>query len=417
MKRAAAVSVAAGLLVAGGLGSFAVYKFGVVGRLFGGGAGGGPPGMAGFEPAEAVQIVAAREVSWIETADLVGTVFAMRSVTVRNELPAAVTFVGFDSGSVVEAGQVLLRQNDTTEKADLAAAEAAIRVAEANVAQVDTQIRLADVELERLASAKSGAVAAVEVDRARSKVETAKADRVKWLAEVDQAKARVAQVNARLAKLTIHAPFRGRAGMRTVHEGQFLSTGVDVVVLQELAEKIYLDFAIPQEYAARVAVGTTVMATGALLGPDPVKIEVVAVDATVNYDTRNLRVRGEIANPKGVLVPGMFVQVRVPIEAPRTFVVVPSMAIRRAAYANSVFVVGPDGKGDTRAKQMFVTLGQTLGEDVIVTKGLKAGDTVAAAGSFKLRDGAKVMVGPPPGAPGAAPAGATSEKKTEGTGT
>jgi membrane fusion protein (multidrug efflux system) len=370
----------------------------------------GAPAGAAFEPSEAAEFVAAREMPWQPTADLVGTVFAMRAVTVRNELAGVVRYVGFQSGDVVEEGQVLLRQDETSDQADLEAAMAAVRVAEANITQVETQIKLAGLELGRMTELQPRAVAEVELDRARTKVDSARADRGRWLAEVDQAKARVAQLEARLAKLTMKAPFRGRAGMRTVHEGQFLKEGVDVVDLQELTGTIYLDFAIPQQYAPRVQVGATVMATGELLGAEPVGIKVVAVDATVNYDTRNLRVRSVVQNPRGLLVPGMSVQVRVPIEEPRTYVVVPSMAVRRSAYANSVFVVAPDDKdGQTlRAHQRFVKLGQTVGQDVIVLEGLKAGESVAGAGSFKLREGVKIIPGPPAdsgggGKPGAAP--------------
>lgn len=389
-----AAVVVVGALVAGG--GYAVMKL-----RHPAGAAAAP---AAFEPVEAAEIVAARETPWQPTADLVGTVFAIRSVTVRNELAGTVRFVGFQSGDIVEEGQELLRQDDTTERADLDAAKAAVRVAEANVAQVDSQIRLAEAELGRFLDVQSRSVAQVELDRARTKVETAKADRGRWAAEVDQASARVAQVSARLAKLTIKAPFRARVGMRTVHEGQYLKEGVDVVDLQELTDKIYLDFAVPQQYAARVKPGVTVMATGELLGPDPVRIEVVAVDATVNYDTRNLRIRSVVDNRRGVLVPGMSVQVRVPIEEPRNYVVVPGMAVRRAAYANSVFVISPDPEANAmRAHQRIVKLGPTVGQDVIVLEGLKPGERIAAAGSFKLRDGSKVMPGeaapPGPGGP------------------
>jgi membrane fusion protein (multidrug efflux system) len=146
----------------------------------------------------------------------------------------------------------------------------------------------------------------------------------------------VAQVEARLAKLTIAAPFRARAGMRLVHEGQYLAEGASVVSLQELTDTIYLDFAIPQEYAPRVKPGVAVMATGELLGADPVRIEVVAVDATVNNDTRNLRVRAVVDNRQGALVPGMFLQISVPVEEPKRFVMAPGTGIRRSSYADSV---------------------------------------------------------------------------------
>ncbi len=401
MKRSSAVGVllfAALLITVGGL---AMYRIRQTDAAPGGGA-----SAQGFEPAEAVNIVEAREVAWQPTADLVGTVIALRSVIVRNELAGVVTSVGFQSGSIVEQGQVILTQDDTLDRADLEAARASVRVAEANIPHVDARIRLAELELQRITSALADrAVVDLEVDRARMELDTARADRARWLAEVDQAGARVAQVEARLAKLTIAAPFRARAGLRSVHEGQYLAEGADVVALQELTDTIYLDFAIPQEYAPRVTAGTAVMATGELLGPDPVRIEVVAADATVNNTTRNLRVRAVVDNRRGTLVPGMFVQVRVPIEAPSSYVVVPSMAVRRAAYGNSVFVIEPDEKGVTRAHQRFVTLGRTLEEDVIVLEGLRVGERIAGAGSFKLRDGAMVMVAPPPGGPGEPVAG------------
>lgn len=369
----------------------------------------GAEGAAMMEPAEAVQVAEAREYVWRPTADLVGTVSAIRSVMVRNELAGVVRQVGFESGSIVEPGQVLLKQDETTDRADLDAAQASVRVAQASVAQVDSEIRLAKSELDRLTNVQSNAVAAVDIDRAQSRLDTATAARERVVAEIEQAKARVAQVEARLAKLTITAPFRARAGMRTVHEGQYLAEGVDVVALQEMTDRIYLDFAISQEHAPRVALGTAVMATSELLGPDPFRIEVVAVDASVNRDTRNLRVRAIVDNPGGKLYPGMFVQVRVPIEEPKTFVVIPSMAVKRAAYANSVFVIAPDQTGALRARQRYVTLGASVGEEIIVLEGLSPGEKVAAAGSFKLRDGVLVMNQPPAEASGSAPGAPVQE--------
>lgn len=388
-------SVVAAVLLFGGLavavGGLAMYKVRQIEAS---------QSVEAYEPAETVELVDAQEKPWQPMADLVGTVIAVRSVVVRNEIAGVVRSVGFDSGSVVEEGQVLLTLDDTADRADLEAAKAAVRVAEATVPQAEARIRLAERMLERLSSAETRAVAASEIDRARSELDAARADRDRWLAEVDQARARVAQVETRIAKLTIRAPFRARAGMRSVHEGQYLAEGTDVVALQELTDKIYLDFAIPQEYAARVKPGTAVMATGALLGPEPVRIEVVAVDATVNNDTRNLRVRAVVDNTRGLLVPGMFIQIRVPTQEPRPYVVVPSTAVRRAAYADSVFVVEPAEAPDTlRSKQRFVKLGPSIGDEVVVLEGLKPGERVAASGSFKLRDGALVAPAPP-GAPG-----------------
>jgi membrane fusion protein (multidrug efflux system) len=305
--------------------------------------------------------------------------------------------VNFESGAVVEKGDVLLTLDDASDRADLAAANASVRVAEANVEVMDVRISLARKELDRMqGAADAKAVAAMELDRSKSELQRAEADRERLVAEVDQAKAKVDQVNARLAKMVIRAPFRARAGLRSVHEGQYLAEGASVVMLEEVSEKIYLDFPIPQEYAPRVFPGLVVMATSDVMGPDPIRIEVAAVDAAVNNDTRNLRVRAVVDNKEGRLRPGMFVQIRVPVEEPREYVVVPSTAVRRASYADQLFVVGKgekegDGPDVKRVKQRFVKLGPTVGQDVIVLEGVKEGETVAATGSFKLHDGSKVM--------------------------
>lgn len=371
-----------------------------------------PDGPAhAWEPSEAVQVVVAREVPWHPTADLVGTVFSLRSIRVRNELAGTIRALAFESGGIVEAGQVILTLDDSTDRADLAVAQAGVRVAEANVAAGAAQLKLAETELRRLqeiAQARAG-VTELELDRARAEVERATAAGARLAAEVEQAQARVAQVEARLQKLVLRAPFRARAGLRLVHEGQYLSEGTDVVGLEEVSERVYLDFAIPQEYVARVRPGVVVMATSAVLGPAPVRIEVVALDATVNGDTRNVRVRAIVDNTSDALRAGMFVQLRVPVEDTRPYLMIPTTAVRRTSYADQVFVVvGGAGPGQLRAQQRFVKLGPTVGDDVIVLEGLTAGEEVAATGSFKLREGVlvtRVEAEPSPAAPPAASGG------------
>lgn len=364
----------------------------------------GPPA---WEPSEAVEVVEAREVPWRPMADLVGTVISLRSVEVQAELAGTIRTIGFSSGAMVEAGQVLVALDDASEQADMQHARASVRVAEASVAAADARLRLAQAELRRVTEIAEARIASeIDLDRARSEVDRTAAERVRTLAEVDQARARVAQVEARLAKLTLRAPFRARAGLRHIHEGQYLKEGVTVVALEEVSPRIYLDFAIPQDHAPRVQPGAVVMATAAILGADPVRIEVVALDARVDGDTRNIRVRAVLDDPRGVLRPGMFVQLRVPVEEPRPCVVVPATAVRRTSYADQVFVVVPgEAPEELRAAQRFVRLGPSVGADVIVLEGLRAGEQVAATGSFKLRDGGLVT---PVSAGSAAAAAATS---------
>lgn len=392
-----------------------------------------------FEPPTAVKLEPARTTMWAPSSDLVGTVVALRSVSVKNEVEGVVRKVGFDSGAIVEQGQVLVELDDSTDRAELQSAEAALRVAEADVAVVEARIRLAEAEFKRQEAAlASRATSALEVDRARAELEKATAERQRNKASVDEAKARIERVRTRLEKHTIRAPFRARAAIRTVHEGQFLpqqmGMGGDdaIVTLQEVADTIYIDFAIPQEFLSRVDKGTKVMgqldATGSMgSGATEVQLEVAAIDASVNRETRNVRVRAVVDNRDGKLRAGMFVKVRVPVEAPRPYVVIPVTAVRKATYADQVYTVktvsetGPNGqKTDVmRAVQKFVTLGPIIGSDVIVLKGISEGEIVASNGSFKLRDGAMVIPAadpsqPAPGSGGpGGPSGPGGEKPSE----
>ncbi len=364
------------------------------------------------EPATSVEVVKVREITWQPTSSLVGTVLALRSVTVSNELPGVISRINFESGSIIEEGAELLALDDAEDQADLVAAQASVKVAEANVAVADTRLRLAETELRRIDEAvKLKAMSDIDLDRAAAELDRTRADRIRLVAEIEQAKARVEQVKTRLDKRTIRAPFRGRAGLRNVHAGQYLAEGASVVMLQEVSDTINLDFAIPQEYLPRVAPGVIVKATGPLLGPEPIDIRVVAVDAAVNNATRNVRVRTVVDNRNDKLRPGVFIQISVPVEEPRQYLAIPRTALRRTSYADQVFMVVPAGKDDqgnpvVRAKQQFVKIGPTLGEDIIVTEGLKAGDEIASSGSFKLRDGALIFVVPP-----AAPAPAAASTK------
>ncbi len=374
-----------------------------------------------FEPPEAVSIASVKTAQWRPTSDLVGTVFALRSVTVQNELPGTVRMVGFKSGDIVEAGQVLVKLDDQTDQSQLRSAEAALRVAEADVSVVDARIRLAEAEFKRQEAAVAArATPAVEVDRARAELEKTAAERLRAQATVDEERSKVEEVRTRIQKLTITAPFRARVGLRTIHEGQFLAQqmgmeSTPIATLQEMADTIYIDFAVPQEYLGRVRVGTVVSGTRDTGGTGgnsggTVELKVVAIDSSASLTTRNVRVRAEVDNRDDALRPGMFVKIRVPVEESRTYVVVPVTAVRRASYADQVFVIkdtqepGPDGKlaPAMRASQRFVKLGPTIGDDVIVLEGLNEGDRIATSGSFKLREGALVV----PAAPGAPAGGA-----------
>ncbi|HYE62296.1 MAG TPA: efflux RND transporter periplasmic adaptor subunit [Phycisphaerales bacterium] len=389
-------------------------------------------------PMFTVDVVPVEKVSWFETARLVGTVVAKRSVQVANEVSGTVREVMFDTGDEVQAEQVLLKLDTRTEEADLAAANAAMSVAQKGVelAQADLVVAQSNLELARSNqqrySTASGAVSASEIDRvnadlrkANADIERAQSAISKSRAEVEQAAARVAQIQTVIDKKTITAPFHARASIRTVHPGQYLPEGTPIIMLAEITDDIYLDFAIPQEYASRAVPGLTVVAQSEVLGPD-LKITVLSVDSQVNPNTRNIRVRSTIPDPEHKLKQGMFIDVVVPLEAPRDYLAIPTTAVRRAAFGDHVWAVVPAPAEKQMpgmpplfmANTMMVELGPDIGGKVLVKKGLQGNEEIAAGGSFKLFPGAtviKAQAGPPGGGPGGpgAPEGAAPNAGTE----
>jgi membrane fusion protein (multidrug efflux system) len=362
----ASVGIVGGVLLAG----LALWKAPQL--LHAQNAGGPPP-----EPTEFVRFATASEAPFQRTMTAVGTIQALRHLTIAAEVVGKVSEVGFVSGQTVEPGQLLLRLDSATERADLRAAKA--------------QADLARASLDRLTQATVGTVSKQEIDRAQS--------------EFDQTAARVQQLEAMIAKKEVVAPFRGRMGLRDIHPGQYLAEGQRITTLQGVDDEVYVDFSVPQLRAGALPVGASVAVR---VGEQELPAKVTAVDAQIEQATRNVRIRATLPSLGGRLVPGMFVDVRIPLGPPAQVVTVPQTAVRRAPFGDYVFVITPDPKDpkQLRAHQRFVDVAGSISGSVIVTKGVTVGDRIAADGSFKLREGVLVME-PPPAAPAnGAPAGA-----------
>jgi membrane fusion protein, multidrug efflux system len=317
------------------------------------------------EPAEVVEVGKAALRPYARSTTAIGTARALESITLRIELPGTVAAVPLTTGALVEPGQVLLELDTSVERAELAALAA--------------EARLAAALLERIEKAlATQSASAADVDRAR--------------AQRDQAVANVARVEAVIERKRLRAPFQARAGIVDVHQGQYLDAGAVVTTLQGTAPAVHVDFAVPQEVAALLAPGAP-LAPGFTVDVEGHAAEVVAVDAQVDPRTRNRAVRALLRGERAP-APGSSLRVRVPVEAPRDVVVVPADALRRGPSGDHVFVIAAAEAGAQRATTRPVRVGGSIGDFVIVASGLEAGETVATAGSFKLREGALVVVAP-----------------------
>lgn len=315
------------------------------------------------EPMEAVTTATATAHTFVRSTTSIGTVRALRSVTLRNELEGTVREAHLEPGSIVEQGTLLVALDVAVEQAELAAQEAQAKLAETLLGRVQRAL-------------DNKGASEIDVDRAK--------------AERDVAQANVARTRAVIERKTIHAPFRARIGMSDVHEGQYLEGGTELTTLQGLDAAMHVDFAVNQTVAAGLREGGEVELSVA--GSPNRKATIVAIDSRVEEATRNSWIRARFDGTEERLSPGASVRVIVPIGEPRATVVIPVSALRKGPAGDHVYVVQSDEQGVQRAHLRPVHGGALLGDTVVVEDGLAVGDVVAASGSFKLREGVRVVV-------------------------
>jgi membrane fusion protein (multidrug efflux system) len=338
---------------------------------------------ASFQPPpEAVTTVIADEEKWPATLSAIGTVAPVQGVTVSADLPGIVDRIAFESGAAVEAGDLLVQLDTKQEQAQLTQRQA-------QLAAVEAARELARLNFDRMHSlVNEGAITRAEYDRAVAEQKQA-------VAEEKQIEAQIDEIRATIARKTIRAPFSGILGLRQVNLGQYLSAGDAVAPLQSL-NPIYVNFGVPQQDSHQVLVGRNVRITSG----DEARVQfmgrVTAINSVVDETTRNVQIQATLANPKGTLRAGMFVQTEILLGASRPVVTLPGSSISYAPYGDSVFVVtdlkDANGQNYRGVRQQFVKVGASRGDQIAVLSGLKAGEEIVSSGVFKLRNGAAVTV-------------------------
>lgn len=358
MNRRASIGSSLLLVAAVGAGaSLAAWKYASIQEAVAASA--NPP-----EPVESVTAAVAKAHEHRQTTTSIGTVLALRSITLRNEVAGTVRQVALTPGQVVEAGTVLVALDVSVEEAELRAQQ--------------SQAALTKTTHERLQRLReNGAISEIEADRAR--------------AERDVALAQIARTKAIIARKTIRAPFRARVGMADVHTGQYLNEGAQLTTLQGVDDALHVDFTVTQHVAATLLTGDGVEVF-AISDSPPTPAKIVAVDARVDPATRNAAVRAKIARAARAPAPGASVRVQIPVGPQRSGVAVPASALRKGPEGDHVFVLMADKEGKTRAHVRPVKVAAMAGDEVVIELGLSAGEQVAASGSFKLRDAVAVAI-------------------------
>lgn len=318
---------------------------------------GGAPDSSDSGPATVVTTVL-EAVAWQDRIEALGTARANESVTLTAKVNETVVRVEFDSGDLVEAGQVLVDLSGRVELAGLEEARAALQEAEQ---QYRRQQQLAEQKV----------IAASQLDTQR--------------AARDAARARMDAIRARLADRVITAPFAGVLGLRQVSPGTVLSPGDPIATLDDISV-IKLDFSVPEAFLSALLPGQDVRAASVAWPGEVFRGTVRTLDSRVDPVTRSVMVRAELPNPERKLRPGMLLTVEV-VQPPRQTLAVPELAL--VQIGQQAFVFRVDGKGV--ARQVPVRAGARRRGEVEIVDGLATGDRVVVEGTVKLRDGLEVV--------------------------
>lgn len=324
---------------------------------------------ANRQPPATVTATAAEDKSWQPRLRAVGSLRAVQGVDVASEVVGIVKRVNFKSGDSVKAGDVLVQLDAAADRARLRALRAAAALARTTYRRAREQLTVQAVSQ-----------ATVDAAAADLKAKQAQAD----------------QQAALLEEKTVRAPFAGRLGISAVNVGEYIKPGAQIVTLQAL-DPVYVDFYVPQQQFGQIALGQALDALADTYPGRHFTGRVTAINARVDAATRNIKIEGRIDNPKGLLLPGMYVQVNVLTGAPQEFLTLPRTAISFNPYGDTVFVVehkgkGAGGKPSLVAEQRFVTTAQTRPGEVAVVKGVAPGELVVTSGQLKLRNGSPVVI-------------------------
>lgn len=322
-------------------------------------------GAAYVPPPESIGSAVAHEETWSESLAAVGSIDPVQGINLAAEIPGTVREILIDSGAEVAQGDLIVKLDTSAETAQLRAAQA--------------QANLAKITAERLRKLQAdGTASQSELDQAE--------------ALLNQYAATAENIQATIDKKNIRAPFAGRLGIWQVSLGQLLETGKPLVSLQCLSP-VYADFSLPQQDLAKLKTGLTVRVLSDVYPDQKFEGELAAINPDLDAVTRSVKLRAKLVNAEKLLRPGMFVRAEVALPGNQTVLVIPSTALLSAPYGDSVFVIEPkvtEGKTNLVVQQKFIRTGRAKGDFVSVVSGLKAGDKVATAGIFKLRNGVTV---------------------------
>ena len=343
------------------------------------GKGGRFAGGGGPQP---VAVAAARkgDINIVQTA--LGTVSALRTVTVKPRVDGQLQDILFTEGALVKQGDVIAQ-------IDPVPLQVALAQTEGTLARDAAQLNNARLDSDRYKKLlEQDSIAQQQVDQQAALVRQLEGTVKVSQAQVDNAR-------LQLSYARIAAPIGGRLGLRIVDPGNMVrgSDAAGIAVITQV-DPISVLFTIPQDSLPRVLARLNAGEKPPVEAWDREQKNLLAKGALVTTDnqidvtTGTVKLKAQFPNKEGKLFPNQFVNVRMVVDTRRDAVLVPSQAVQRGTQGTLVYVV----KDDSTVALRTVAVGPTEGQLTAIESGLQAGERVITDGVDRIREGAKVEV-------------------------
>ena len=314
-------------------------------------------GGGGTQGPSAVETVIVKPQKIENTLVTNGSILPNEEINLRSEISGQVIRINFKEGSRVSKGQLLVQIDDS---------ELRPRQQKLNV-----ELKTAKDELERMQELyKIQGISKQDLETAELKVASLQSD--------------LNLVQAQINKSRIRAPFSGTIGLRQVSRGAYVTPGDPIARLVE-TDPVKIEFSVPETYATQIKKDQIL--SFRLAGSDlSTNAIIYAYDPMIDPATRSLKVRAKADNKNGELIPGSFVSLQLTLKDINDALLVPNVAVVPDIEGQKIYIIR-DGK----ATQRTVRTGLQRGNEIQLTQGVEAGDTVITTGLLSIREGAPVV--------------------------
>ena len=283
---------------------------------------------------------------------LSGSIEANEQIEIRSEVSGLVESISFTEGSQVSKGQVLLKVNDIELRVQLAQAKTKESLASENE-------RRAKLLLQK------EAISQEEYDIASADYRTTKSQ--------------TQLIQAQIGKTSIRATFSGKIGLRSISPGTYVTPTTLIANLVN-TNPLKITFSIPEKYASEIAKGSQITFTVPNM-TEKFSAKIYALEPRIELATRTLKIRALTENSNGKLLPGTFANIELALRNIKDAIIIPTEAIVPIQDGKKVFIAN-----NGQAKEVKVTTLTRTDKDVVITSGLKVGDTLLTSGMMSLKD-------------------------------